>query len=563
VLDTLDTALLGVFYPEIDYLMMRAFAGVSFLALICGALFGQSTATPPPTPSELPPAFETADVHASAHSTRTYMSGGVLRGGRYDLRYATLVDLIATAYGIDNDKVLGGPSWLETDRFDIIAKAPPTTSTETLHRMLQALLADRFKLVIHKDTKPLPAYSLTVGKGRPKLKEADGSGNKGCPSQAQNPVPGTVPYAMATCRNVTMDAFAQNLRDMASAYINNPVVDSTGLKGSWDFDLKWTPRALLSQAGADGITIFDAVDKQLGLKLELQKLPTPVIVVDSVNQKPTGNPPGVTENLPPPPPAEFEVADIKPSQPGAGVNGAIQPGGRINLQSFTLKMLIDIAWDINGDEMLVGAPKWLDSDRFDIVAKASTTGPSPDVDFDDLRLMVRALLADRFKLATHTEDREISAYTLVAAKPKLTKADPLNRTGCKEGPAPGAKDLRDVNPVLARLLTCQNMTMAQFAEQLPSLASGYIHSPVMDATGIEGAWDFTLNFSPIGLFQSAGVRVGDPGQPAGAAPAASDPSGALSLFDAVSKQLGLKLEMHKRSVPVLVIDHVEQKPTEN
>jgi uncharacterized protein (TIGR03435 family) len=563
VLDTLDTALLGVFYPEIDYLMMRAFAGVSFLALICGALFGQSTATPPATPSELPPAFETADVHASAHSTRTYMSGGVLRGGRYDLRYATLVDLIATAYGIDNDKVLGGPSWLETDRFDIIAKAPPTTSTETLHRMLQALLADRFKLVIHKDTKPLPAYSLTVGKGRPKLKEADGSGNKGCPSQAQNPVPGTVPYAMATCRNVTMDAFAQNLRDMASAYINNPVVDSTGLKGSWDFDLKWTPRARLAQAGADGITIFDAVDKQLGLKLELQKLPTPVIVVDSVNQKPTGNPPGVTENLPPPPPAEFEVADIKPSQPGAGVNGAIQPGGRINLQSFTLKMLIDIAWDINGDEMLVGAPKWLDSDRFDIVAKASTAGPSPDVDFDDLRLMVRALLADRFKLATHTEDREISAYTLVAAKPKLTKADPLNRTGCKEGPAPGAKDLRDVNPVLARLLTCQNMTMAQFAEQLPSLASGYIHSPVMDATGIEGAWDFTLNFSPIGLFQSAGVRVGDPGQPAGAAPAASDPSGALSLFDAVSKQLGLKLEMHKRSVPVLVIDHVEQKPTEN
>jgi len=332
---------------------------------------------------------------------------------------------------------------------------------------------------------------------------------------------------------------------------------------AWEGEDPRGMRALLSQAGADGITIFDAVDKQLGLKLELQKLPTPVIVVDSVNQKPTGNPPGVTENLPPPPPAEFEVADIKPSQPGAGVNGAIQPGGRINLQSFTLKMLIDIAWDINGDEMLVGAPKWLDSDRFDIVAKASTAGPSPDVDFDDLRLMVRALLADRFKLATHTEDREISAYTLVAAKPKLTKADPLNRTGCKEGPAPGAKDLRDVNPVLARLLTCQNMTMAQFAEQLPSLASGYIHSPVMDATGIEGAWDFTLNFSPIGLFQSAGVRVGDPGQPAGAAPAASDPSGALSLFDAVSKQLGLKLEMHKRSVPVLVIDHVEQKPTEN
>jgi uncharacterized protein (TIGR03435 family) len=543
--------------------MMRAFAAVSFLALLSGALFGQSAAAPPETTPATPPAFETADVHPSAHSTRAYMTGGVLRGGRYDLRNATLVDLIATAYGVDNDKVLGGPIWLETDRFDVIAKAPPTTSPETLRLMLQALLADRFKLVIHKDTKPLPAYSLTVGKGKPKLKEADGSGNRGCPSQAQNPAPGTVPYAMASCRNMTMDAFAQNLRYMASAYINNPVVDSTGLKGSWDFDLKWTPRALLSQAGADGITIFDAVDKQLGLKLELQKLPTPIMVVDSVNQKPTDNPPGVTQNLPPPPPAEFEVADIKPSPPGAGVTGAIQPGGRVNLQGFTLKMLINIAWDINGDEMLVGAPKWLDSNRFDIVAKASTSEPSPDLDIDDLRLMLRALLADRFKLATHNEDREISAYTLTAAKPKLTKADPLNRTGWKEGPAPGAKDPRDANPVLARLVTCQNMTMAQFAEQLQSIAPGYIHSPVMDATWIEGAWDFTLNFSPAGVFQSAGVRVGDPGQPANSEPAASDPNGALSVFDAVSKQLGLKLEMHKRPVPVLVIDHVEEKPTEN
>jgi uncharacterized protein (TIGR03435 family) len=536
--------------------MMRAFAGISFLALLSGAAFGQS--------AETPPVFEIADVHASAHSTRTYMTGGVLRGGRYDLRNATMVDLIATAYGVESDKVLGGPIWLETDRFDVIAKAPAATSPETVKLMLQALLADRFKLVFHKDTKPMPAYSLTVGKGKPKLKEAAGSGNSGCQGQPpQNPQPGTVPYVMVSCRNMTMEAFAQNLRFMANAYIASPVVDSTGLKGSWDFDLKWTGRALLPQAGADGITIFDAVDKQLGLKLELQKVPTPVIVVDSVNQKPADNPPGVTQNLPPPPPAEFEVADIKPSMPGANPMGRIQPGGRVNLQGFTLKMLITIAWDINGDDMLVGAPKWLDSARFDVVAEASTSGPSPNIDIDDLRLMLRALLADRFKLATHNEDREISAYTLVAAKPKLNKADPLNRTGCKEGAPPDAKDPRDANPVLARLVTCQNMTMAQFAEQLQGIAPGYIHSPVVDATGLEGAWDFTLSFSPVGLFQTGGARVGDPGQPSGAAPTASDPSGALSAFDAVSKQLGLKLEMHKRPVPVLVIDHVDEKPTEN
>jgi len=122
--------------------------------------------------------------------------------------------------------------------------------------------------------------------------------------------------------------------------------------------------------------------------------------------------------------------------------------------------------------------------------------------------------------------------------------------------------------MLARLVTCQNMTMAQFAQQLPSIASGYIHNPVIDATGIEGAWDFTLSFSPIGLFQSAGVRPGDSGptptaSPGASAPAASDPSGAMSLFDAVRKQLGVKLDMQKRTTPVLVIDHADENPTDN
>jgi uncharacterized protein (TIGR03435 family) len=162
-----------------------------------------------------------------------------------------------------------------------------------------------------------------------------------------------------------------------------------------------------------------------------------------VNQKPTDDPSGLAQSLPPPPPAEFEVADIKPSMPGTNVNGRLQPGGRLDLQGFTLKMLINLAWDINDDEMLAGAPKWLDSTRYNLLAKTSTavTGPANamQIDIDDLRLMLRALLVERFKLATHYEDRPVSAYTLTAAKPKLTKADPLNRTGWKEGPDPTAR----------------------------------------------------------------------------------------------------------------------------
>jgi uncharacterized protein (TIGR03435 family) len=155
----------------------------------------------------------------------------------------------------------------------------------------------------------------------------------------------------------------------------------------------------------------------------------------------------------------------------------------------------------------------------------------------------------------HTEDRPVSAYTLVSAKPKMKKADPASRTSCKNAQAPAGA------PPGSILLTCQNITMAQFADRLQNTAQG-LNWPVLDATGIEGGWDFTLTFSRVAGMAMAG-RGGDGGQAPGAAPAASDPTGALTIFEAIEKQLGLKLEMQKRPMPVIVIDHIEQKPTEN
>jgi uncharacterized protein (TIGR03435 family) len=105
------------------------------------------------------------------------------------------------------------------------------------------------------------------------------------------------------------------------------------------------------------------------------------------------------------------------------------------------------------------------------------------------------------------------------------------------------------------------MTMAQFADQLPNLENGYAHVTVLDSTGLTDAYDFTLSFSAIGLLRGGGVP-GQPAAPAGA-DTPSDPNGALSLPDAVSKQLGLKLELKKRPMQVLVIDHIDEKPTEN
>ena len=430
--------------------MTRAFAGVSLIAILSCVGFGQA--------AENPPKFDLADVHASAKASNPYMSGGVLRGGRYDLRNATMVDLIRTAYSIDdNSRIQGGPAWLDTDRFDIVAKAPQSTPPESVKLMLQALLADRFKLVVHIDTKPMPVFALLMGKGKPKMKESDGKGEPGCQGQpqkpAQSPTPGEIPYQVVACRNMTMEQFTQRM-GMAGAYVTNPAVDQTGLKGAWDFDIKWTGRGQLVAAGSSGITFFDAVDKQLGLKLEPQRIPMPMLVVDGVNQKPTDNPPGVTTNIPPPPPPEFEVASIRPSTPDAQQNGRVQ-NGRVDLQNFPIKELIKFAWNIDSDDFIADAPKFLDSAKFDMVAKAS----SPQIDDEDLRLMTRALLVDRFKMATHMETRTISVYTLTAAKPKLKKADPSNRSGCNNGPGPDGKDPRDANPLNARLVTCLNTTM--------------------------------------------------------------------------------------------------------
>src|SRR5438093_6922980 len=129
--------------------MVRVFSGISLAAFLSIAGFGRSV--------EAPPVFDIADVHMSAHSANPNVTGGILRAGRYELRKATMVDLIRTAYGVDADSVIGGPSWLESDRFDVIAKAPPSTSTETVKLMLQALLADLFQVAVHSDSKLVPA----------------------------------------------------------------------------------------------------------------------------------------------------------------------------------------------------------------------------------------------------------------------------------------------------------------------------------------------------------------------------------------------------------------------
>ena len=164
--------------------------------------------------------------------------------------------------------------------------------------MLRTLLADRFGLKVHNDNRPLPAFVLSAGSGKHKMKATEGSGS-GCQGQPQTPEPGVIPYQQVSCKNLTTAQIAENLRQMAGGYLDKPVIDEAKLDGSFDFDIKWTARAQLAAAGADGISIYDAVEKQLGLKLEQKQMAMAVIVVDSANPKPTANAPGVAEALPP------------------------------------------------------------------------------------------------------------------------------------------------------------------------------------------------------------------------------------------------------------------------
>jgi uncharacterized protein (TIGR03435 family) len=544
---------------------VRTPACVGFIALFAHAVCAQA--------GEATPKFGIVDIHTSPPNTLPEIRSRFFRG-RYELRNATLVDLIRTAWSVDADKVVGGPDWLDTDRFDVIASAPAGSTPEALKTMLRNLLADRFQLVAHKDTRGLAAYAMTAGK-KPQLKPADGSEATGCAIQpSKNPPPprGAPPEPVVlVCSNMTMAAFANqlpNVREASGYLFNYPVVDRTGLKGAWNYTVTWSPRVALraSPAALDTITIFDAFEKQLGLKLELSKIPTPVVVVDNVNRKPTANSPEVTEK--PPTPLEFEVADIKPDDPSrtdlqCGYV-SIQPGGSVRV-NMTLRMLATEAWGaLIPPDRIVGGPKSMDATCFLVVAKAPVqedavagwNGPVWNgVDIDSMRMMLRALLVDRFKLATHTEDRLISGYELVAVKPKLRKADRSNRPGCKEGPGADGKDPRMTNPVASRLITCRNMTLTQFAAEMNKLFVEL--PPLMDSTGIAGRYDMTINFSPARLVEN--IRVPSAGGDA----VASEPDGAISFSEALERQLGLKMQSRKVMAPVLVIDHANEMPTEN
>jgi uncharacterized protein (TIGR03435 family) len=546
-------------------------------------LSGVASAQPPA------PKFAFADVHVSAKVPNPFVQVFPPKNGRYEIHNASMVDLIHIAWNVDADKVVGGPNWLEMDRFDLVAKVPEDATVDTsapafnqnastpnvLRPMLQSLLADRFKLTAHTETKQMPAWVLIAGKS-PHLKEADGSGDTGCKMQSQpgsdgpslglNGTPirlGPDMSVLYACRNMTMDSFAAMIS--GGNLGPNPVQNKTGLDGKYNFDVKWSMQIALAFAlpGDNGsrITIPEAVDKQLGLKLEQQSIPMTVVVVDSVNEKAAPNPPGTEEALAlPPAPKTFEVADVKPSDPASNdVSMRAEPSGRFTAHSQTLRAMILRAFAGNNllpnADSLVDIPKFADDKRFDIIAKG-TPDAAGTFNLTTMAPMLHSLLEERFGMKTHTEERPLSAYTLVAVKPKMKKADPASRTHCIATNNPQG------SPAGTVILNCQNITMAQLALQLQNQGQG-LNWPLLDSTGLEGGWDFTLTWNRRAGLPALAGRGGEAGPAANGAAVADDPSGGYTIFEAIEKELGLKLDAQKRPEPVIVIDHLEDHPTDN
>lgn len=246
-------------------------------------------ARPVPMAATATPSFEVATIKPSRPDTPGKLI--TVRGRMIVTVNTTVSDLATFAYGLHPKQLAGGPSWLESDKFDLNGEpdTPGVPNTNQLRGMLQKLLTDRFKFAFHHDKRELSVYALTVLKSGHKLTKNDTNPN-GLPGLFFRG-PGVFPVT-----NATMADFAGT---MQAVVLDRPVVDQTGLAGRYDFTLTWTPDETQFGGRGGGLAppadpstappgLFTAIQEQLGLKFESTKEPVDVLVVDHV-EKPTEN----------------------------------------------------------------------------------------------------------------------------------------------------------------------------------------------------------------------------------------------------------------------------------
>jgi uncharacterized protein (TIGR03435 family) len=242
------------------------------IVFVSRGTFGQSAAPPP--------AFEVASIKPAPPQAPGRVSTRMSSDpGRLNYTNVSLSDVIGQAYGVQHNQI-SGPAWLDTERFDIVAKIPAGIGKDQIPRMFQALLADRFKLKLHSEKKQLPVYALVAGKNGPKLQKAESSsGLSGGLSLGRGHVSG----------KVAMPWFA----DYLSLRLGRPVMDQTELDGTYVIALDWVPDETEAPdggaPGASGPSLFTALQEQLGLKLMGTKGPIEILVIDHMEKIPTEN----------------------------------------------------------------------------------------------------------------------------------------------------------------------------------------------------------------------------------------------------------------------------------
>lgn len=297
----------------------------NFYPLLVGAAI--ITATFSATAFGQPLAFEVASIKVAQMGQGMHEGGGRVAlkigmdidSGRVQCSNMSLMDLISSAYKIKSNQI-SGPDWLRTERFDIFAKIPEGVSTDRVNEMLQTLLADRFKLTIHRGEKEQPVYALVVGKAGPKLKESaeeaqpsgDGPGphgGGGVVKTGSNRMTMTNGKMQMSLSAVTMGGFVDSL----SRFLDRPVLDKTELAGRYDMDLEISQEDMRNMMRSQGMSmpmggpmapsgdrpaetaadpsgpnIFSSV-QQFGLKLESRKAAIETIFVDHAEKTPTEN----------------------------------------------------------------------------------------------------------------------------------------------------------------------------------------------------------------------------------------------------------------------------------
>jgi uncharacterized protein (TIGR03435 family) len=215
------------------------------------------------------PQFEVASIKPSAPGAR----GPTIYNPtpeQFAVTSITAKALIAYAYDVREFQVSGGPGWVGSEEYDIVAKPEGDVRGERVLAMARNLLADRFHLSLHRESKEMPVYALAIAKGGPKLRPSSGHGPEVRGGRGQ-----------FEARNVTMEMFAAQL---AGRMLDRPVLDRTGIAGEYDITLKWE-----FEAGADNSSsVAIALQEQLGLKLEAQKGAVDVLVIDRV-ERPSAN----------------------------------------------------------------------------------------------------------------------------------------------------------------------------------------------------------------------------------------------------------------------------------